>query len=114
MVYAPAIPLLREMILDVEDHSECVRCARGLLFARIVRALKGRLGAVRYNIRLCAAVIRLMFLRQAVDSATGLFWFNTVIYFLYRGASLFFYPISKKFNIGIQNELARRREIKEE
>ncbi len=70
--------------------------------------------AVRYNIRLCTAVIRLMFLRQAVDSATGLFWFNTVIYFLYRGASLFFYPISKKFNIGIQNELARRREIKEE
>ena len=44
LVYAPAIPLLREMILDVEDHSEYVRRATGFVFAGIVFALKAGLG----------------------------------------------------------------------
>lgn len=56
-------------------------------------------------------------MRQSADTVSGIVLASSLIpafTFFVGVAALFFYPISKKFNIEIQNELARRREIKEE
>ncbi len=122
LAYAPTVPLLWAMIADVADHSEYVngRRATGFVFAGIVFALKAGLGlggAILGFVLSSFGYVSGGGVRQSADTVSGIVLASSLIpafTFFVGVAALFFYPISKKFNIEIQNELARRREIKEE
>jgi GPH family glycoside/pentoside/hexuronide:cation symporter len=113
--WGPTVPLLWVMIADVADHSEWLthRRATGFMFAGVVFALKAGLGlggalsawivnaygyvpnvaqteTALYGIRLAAAIYPALMLVLAI-------------------VCLIVYPIGKKLNLRIQNELAERR-----
>ena len=116
LAYAPTIPLLWAMMGDVADHSEWVnhRRATGFVFAGIVFALKAGLG---FGGAICGAIIDSCgFVANAVQDSfaiTGIKLTSSIVpacTFIICAVALFFYPISKKLNEQIQNELNKRRE----
>jgi len=116
LAYAPTIPLLWAMMGDVADHSEWVnyRRATGFVFAGIVFALKAGLGI---GGAICGAIIDSFgFVANAVQGESGLLGIKLTasivpaFTFLIGVVALCFYPITKKINIQVQDELQERRE----
>lgn len=115
IAYAPTIPLLWAMMGDVADHSEWVnhRRATGFVFAGIVFALKAGLG---FGGAICGAIIDSFgFVANAVQDASAIHGIKLTasivpaITFFLGGIALFFYPITKKMNSVIQEDLNERR-----
>ena len=113
--YAPTIPLLWAMMGDVADHSEWVnnRRATGFVFAGIVFALKAGLG---FGGAICGAVIDAFgFVANTVQNASAIVGIKLTasiipaFTFFIGVIALCFYPISKKLNEQIQEELIIRR-----
>ncbi len=115
LAYAPTIPLLWAMMGDVADHSEWVnhRRATGFVFAGIVFALKAGLGL---GGAICGGIIDSFgFVANTVqnqDSILGIRLTASLIpaiTFFVGVVALFFYPISKKLNEKVQEDLNERR-----
>jgi len=115
LAYAPTIPLLWAMIGDVADHSEWVhhRRATGFVFAGIVFALKAGLGIGGF---LCGSIIDSFGFvaneAQSASSIQGIKLTASIIpatTFFIGVVALFFYPISKKINETMMEELFQRR-----
>lgn len=115
LAYAPTIPLLWAMMGDVADHSEWVnhRRATGFVFAGIVFALKAGLGL---GGAICGGIIDSFgFIANTVqnqDSILGIRLTASIIpaiTFFVGVIALFFYPISKKLNEKVQEDLNDRR-----
>lgn len=113
--YAPTIPLLWAMMADTADHSEYVnhRRATGFVFAGVVFALKAGLGL---GGAICGGIIdKFGFVANAVqtESAVNGIKLTTslipAVTFFVGVIALCFYPITKKYNIAMQAELANRR-----
>ncbi len=116
LAYAPTIPLLWAMMGDVADFSEWKnhRRATGFVFAGIVFALKAGLG---FGGAICGGIIDSFgFVAntiQSTDSILGIRLTASIIpavTFFVGVIALLFYPISKKLNEQIQDELDTRRE----
>lgn len=116
LAYAPTIPLLWAMMGDVADFSEWKnhRRATGFVFAGIVFALKAGLG---FGGAICGGIIDSFgFVANTVQSTDSIFGIRLTasiipaITFFVGVIALLFYPISKKLNEQIQNELDTRRE----
>lgn len=116
LAYAPTIPLLWAMMGDVADHSEWVnhRRATGFVFAGIVFALKAGLG---FGGAICGAIIDAFgFVANTVQDASAIFGIKLTASivpactFFIGVIALFFYPISKKLNEQVQEELNQRRQ----
>ena len=117
LAYAPTIPLLWAMIADVADHIEYenYRRATGFCFSGIVMALKVGLGIGG----VLAGIIISAFGYQAGNVACqnesameGIRLVSSIIPAVLFGIgvlALYFYPISKSYNIKMQAELAARR-----
>lgn len=116
--YGPTIPLLWAMIADVADFSEwrTGRRATGFVYAGIVFALKAGLG-------MGGALAGWLlsgygYVANAVQSPTALHGIRlnatlwSAIPFALAVVCLLFYPISKRLNIEIQDELAERRRLR--
>ncbi|HWX39693.1 MAG TPA: MFS transporter [Blastocatellia bacterium] len=113
--YAPTIPLLWAMFADVVDFGEWTtgRRTTGVIYATIIFGLKAGLslgGAIAgwllsgYGYKANAV--------QTPEALQGIRMTISVyptIFFLIVITCLFFYSISKEFNIRIQDELAERR-----
>lgn len=118
LAYAPTVPLLWAMIADVADHSEYVnhRRATGFVFAGIVFALKAGLGLGGAILGFALSSFGYVSgggASQSAETVRGIVLSSSIIpaaTFFVGVAALLFYPITKSFNIEIQNELARRRE----
>lgn len=115
LAYAPTIPLLWAMMGDVADHSEWVnhRRATGFVFAGIVFALKAGLGI---GGAICGAIIDsfgfMPNVEQTASAIAGIRLTSSLIpaaTFSVGVIALFFYPINKKMNEKIQNDLTERR-----
>ncbi len=115
LAYAPTIPLLWAMMGDVADYSEWKhnRRATGLVFAGIVFALKFGLGLGGF---ICGWVVESFgFVPDQVQTESaikGITLAASIIpafTFFVGVVALFFYPISKKMNEGIQVDLEVRR-----
>lgn len=115
LAYAPTIPLLWAMMGDVADHSEWVnhRRATGFVFAGIVFALKAGLGI---GGAICGGIVDAFgFVPNALQSESAILGIRLTssvipaLTFFVGVVALFFYPISKKLNEKIQEELAQRR-----
>lgn len=115
LAYAPTVPLLWAMMGDVADHSEWInnRRATGFVFAGIVFALKTGLGL---GGAICGGIIDSFgFVANAIQTPTaitGIKLTSGIIpaaTFLIGVFALFFYPITKKKNEEIQEELSERR-----
>ena len=115
LAYAPTIPLLWAMMGDVADHSEWVnhRRATGFVFAGVVFALKAGLGI---GGAICGAIVDSFgFVSNTVQTENAIFGIRLTssvipaITFFVGVIALFFYPISKKLNEHIQDDLAKRR-----
>lgn len=117
LAYAPTVPLLWAMIADVADHSEYVnyRRATGFVFAGVVFALKAGLG-------IGGAILGFLLSGFGYISGAGTTQTDSAIHgivlssslipaaiFFVGVISLFFYPITKKFNEEMQAELTERR-----
>jgi Na+/melibiose symporter-like transporter len=115
LMYAPTIPLLWAMFADVVDFSEWKTGRRitGIIFATILFALKTglSLGGAAAGLVLSGFGYR----ANAVQTDQALLGIRLVIsvfpaiLFLVVLVCLVSYPISKKLNIEIQDELAERR-----
>ena len=115
LMYAPTIPLLWAMFADVVDFAEWKTGRRitGIIYATILFALKAglSLGAAAAGLALAGFGYR----ANAVQTDQALLGIRLVIsvfpaiLFLVVLACLVTYPISKKLNIQIQDELAERR-----
>jgi len=115
LLYAPTIPLLWAMFADVVDFSEWKtgRRATGIIYATILFALKSGLslggaaaGWVLSGFGYQANVV------QTAQALVGIRLVISVlpaILFVVVIACLISYPIGKKLNIQIQDELAERR-----
>lgn len=115
LAYAPTIPLLWAMMGDVADHSEWVnhRRATGFVFAGIVFSLKAGLGI---GGAICGAIIDsfgfVPNMEQTASAVSGIKLTSSLIpglTFFIGVIALLFYPISKKFNEKIQDDLTVRR-----
>jgi len=115
LMYAPTIPLLWAMFADVVDYSEWKtgRRATGIIYATILFALKSGLslgGAAAgwvlsefgYRANAVQTPMALLGIRLAISLLPAIL-FVVVI------ACLVSYPIGRKLNIQIQDELAERR-----
>jgi len=113
--FAPAIPLLWAMFADVADYAEWKTSRRttGVIYATIMFSLKAGLslgGAMAgwllsgygYVPNSQQTAKALLGIRMTISVFPALFYVLIVIF-------LFYYPISKKLNIQIQDELAERR-----
>ncbi len=113
--YGPTIPLLWAMIADVADYSEWQsgRRATGFVYAGIVFALKAGLGfggALANGI--LAAYGYVANVAQSGQSLRGIQLAATVyagIPFALGVVCMLFYPITKRLNLQIGDELAERR-----
>lgn len=118
LAYAPTVPLLWAMIADVADHSEYVnyRRATGFVFAGVVFALKAGLGVG-------SAILGFLLSGFGYVSGAGVHQHDSAIQGIVLSSSLipactffigvvtlYFYPITKKYNERMQAELAERRE----
>ncbi len=117
LAYAPTVPLLWAMIADVADHSEYVnhRRATGFVFAGVVFALKAGLG-------IGSAILGFLLSGFGYISGAGVHQSESAIHgivlssslipaitFLVGVITLYFYPITKKYNERMQAELSERR-----
>jgi Na+/melibiose symporter-like transporter len=118
LAYAPTVPLLWAMIADVADHSEYInyRRATGFVFAGVVFALKAGLGVG-------SAILGFLLSGFGYVSGAGVHQNDSAIQGIVLSSSLipactffigvvtlYFYPITKKYNERMQAELAERRE----
>ncbi len=114
--FAPTIPLLWAMFADVADYAEWKTRIRttGVIYATIMFALKAGLSlggafagwllsAYGYVPNVAQTAEALLGIRLTISVYPAIFFFIVVI-------SMFYYPIGKKLNIQIQDELAERRE----
>ena len=114
--YAPTIPLLWAMFADVADYAEWKtgRRTTGLIFATILFGLKGGLslgGAIAgwllsaygYRANVAQTAESLLGIRMTVSVYPSIFFLIVIV-------CLLCYPINKKLNLQIQDELAERRE----
>lgn len=115
LAYAPTIPLLWAMMGDVADHSEWVnhRRATGFVFAGVVFALKAGLGI---GGAICGGIVDSFgFIPNTIQSDSAIVGIRLTssvipaITFFIGVLALLFYPISKKVNEEIQEELTERR-----
>jgi glycoside/pentoside/hexuronide:cation symporter, GPH family len=113
--FAPTIPLLWAMFADVVDYAEWKtgRRTTGVIYATIMFGLKAGLslgGAMAgwilawygYKANMVQTPAALMGIRLTVSVYPAIFFLIVVL-------TMFFYKISKKLNIQIQDELAERR-----
>ena len=113
LAYAPTVPLLWAMIADVADHSEYVhyRRATGFVFAGVVFALKAGLGVG-------GAILGFLLSGFGYISGAGVAQSDSAIHGIILSSSLipaatffvgvialFFYPITKKYNEKMQQNL---------
>jgi len=115
LAYAPTIPLLWAMMGDVADHSEWVnhRRATGFVFAGIVFALKAGLGI---GGAICGSIIDSFgFVANTVQDGSAILGIKITASivpactFFIGVIALCFYPITKKLNEKVQDELQERR-----
>jgi Na+/melibiose symporter-like transporter len=117
LAYAPTVPLLWAMIGDVADHIEYVnhRRATGFCFSGVVFSLKAGLGIGGAFAGLILSGFGYVSGNVALQSASAVQGIRLVasilpaILFGVGVVALFFYPITKTFNINMQAELAARR-----
>lgn len=117
LVYAPTVPLLWAMIGDVADHIEYEnhRRATGFCFSGIVLALKvglGLGGAVAGIIISMFGYVPGSVSVQNESAMEGIRLVSSVVPAVLFGVgvvALYFYPITKEYNINMQAELAARR-----
>ena len=117
LAYAPTVPLLWAMIADVADYSEYLnyRRATGFVFAGVVFALKAGLGiggAVLGFLLSCFGYVSGAGVNQSDSAVHGILLSSSLIpamTFFVGVVTLYFYPITKKFNEKMQAELAERR-----
>lgn len=117
LAYAPTVPLLWAMIADVADHSEYVnyRRATGFVFAGVVFALKAGLGiggAILGFLLSGFGYVSGAGTVQSESAIRGILLSSSLIpaaIFFVGVITLFFYPITKKFNEEMQAELTERR-----
>ncbi len=117
LAYAPTVPLLWAMIADVADHSEYVnyRRATGFVFAGVVFALKTGLGVG-------GALLGFLLSGFGYISGNGIVQTESAVHGIVLSSSLipaatffigvialYFYPITKKYNEQMQEELTERR-----
>jgi Na+/melibiose symporter-like transporter len=115
LVYAPTIPLLWAMFADVVDYAEWKtgRRTTGVIYATILFGLKTGLSlgaflagwllsSYGYQANVAQTEHALLGIRMTISI------YPTILYLIILGA-LCFYPISKKLNLQIQDELAERR-----
>ncbi len=115
IAYAPTIPLLWAMMGDVADFSEWKnnRRATGFVFAGIVFGLKAGLGVGGWLLGLVLNAFG--FVANVVQTETAIHGIRLsvsiipALIFMIGVIALYFYPITKKFNEEIQEELAVRR-----
>ncbi len=116
LVYAPTIPLLWAMFADVADFAEWKthRRTTGVIYATILFGLKTGLSlgaflagwlltAYGYQANVAQTEHALLGIRMIVSI------YPAILYCVIVGA-MWFYPITKKLNLQIQDELAARRE----
>lgn len=117
LAYAPTVPLLWAMIADVADHSEYVnhRRATGFVFAGVVFALKAGLGIGSAILGFVLSGFGYVSGAGAVQSQSaiqGIVLSSSLIpafTFLIGVVTLWFYPITKKYNEQMQAQLTERR-----
>ena len=115
LAYAPTIPVLWAMFADVADYSEWKfgRRATGIIYATILFGLKTglSLGGAAAGWLLSAFGYRANAVQtnQALDGIRLTISVFPAILFLLVVACLIAYPIGKKLNIQIQDELSERR-----
>lgn len=117
LAYAPTVPLLWAMIADVADYSEYInyRRATGFVFAGVVFALKAGLG-------IGSAILGFLLSGFGYISGAGVNQSDSAIHGILLSSSLipaatffvgvitlYFYPITKKYNEKMQAELTERR-----
>ncbi|MBM6994033.1 MAG: MFS transporter [Prevotella sp.] len=117
LAYAPTIPILWSMVADVADHIEytCHRRATGFCFSGVVCALKVGIGVGGALAGLLLSVFGYVSGGSALQSPLAVSGIRLVASIL--PAALFalgclcilFYPITKKFNAKMQQELHARR-----
>jgi len=113
LAYAPTVPLLWAMIADVADYSEYVnnRRATGLVFAGVVFALKAGLGiggAILGFLLSGFGYVSGAGVNQSSTAINGIVLSSSLIpacTFFVAVVSLYFYPITKKYNEKMQLEL---------
>jgi GPH family glycoside/pentoside/hexuronide:cation symporter len=115
LVYAPTIPLLWAMFADVVDFSEWKtgRRTTGVIYATILFGLKVGLSLGGFLAGWILAIYGYQAnVAQTEHALTGIRMtisiYPSILYLVIVGA-LFAYPISKKLNLQIQDELAERR-----
>jgi Na+/melibiose symporter-like transporter len=121
LAYAPTVPLLWAMIADVADDMEYKthRRATGLCFSGVVFSLKAGLGvggAIAGIILSVFGYVNDASVVQDASSILGIRLASSVvpaICFFIGVIALFFYPITKQYNIKMQAELAERRKNQE-
>ncbi len=117
LAYAPTIPLLWAMIADVADHIEYEshRRATGFCFSGIVMALKvglGTGGAIAGIIISAFGYVSGNVSVQNESAMEGIRLVSSLLPAILFGVgvvALYFYPITKEYNEGMQAELASRR-----
>ena len=117
LAYAPTVPLLWAMIGDVADHIEyeSYRRATGFCFSGIILALKiglGTGGAIAGVIISAFGYVSGNVTVQNESAMEGIRLASSIVPAILFGVgvvALYFYPISKEFNEGMQAELASRR-----
>jgi len=115
LAYAPTIPLIWSMYADVVDYSEWKTGRRitGVIYATIMFALKTglSLGGAMAGWLLSGFGYRANAV-QSADALRGIRWSISLfpsILFVIVIACLIAYPIGRKLNLQIQDELAERR-----
>ena len=117
LAYAPTVPLLWAMIADVADHIEYEshRRATGFCFSGIVMALKvglGTGGAIAGVIISAFGYVPGNVSVQNESAMVGIRLVSSILPAILFGIgvlALYFYPITKEYNEGMQAELASRR-----
>jgi len=115
LVYAPTIPLLWAMFADVVDFAEWKtgRRTTGVIYATILFGLKAGLSLGGFLAGWLLAIYGYQAnVEQTEHALTGIRMlisvYPAILYMVIVGV-LLYYPISKKLNLQIQDELAERR-----
>jgi Na+/melibiose symporter-like transporter len=115
LVYAPTIPLLWAMFADVVDFAEWKtgRRTTGVIYATILFGLKAGLSLGGFLAGWLLSIYGYQAnVRQTEHALTGIRMlisvYPAILYMVIVGV-LLYYPISKKLNLQIQDELAERR-----
>jgi glycoside/pentoside/hexuronide:cation symporter, GPH family len=121
LCYSPTIPLLWAMFADVVDYGEWQthRRTTGVIYATIMFGLKAGLSLGGFFLGLILGLFGYVtpekgevVLSQSANAILGIRLCTSVVptlFFIICIGCLFVYPITKKLNIQIQDELAERR-----